>query len=282
MHSLSLGSLPTPVLFGHFRQNKGWDHKGRRLANHLWVFLTEGSATFRVGELCVDAVRGDAVFIPAGTFYVPYTETACEYYFLHLTGELFPADEADEVPPTSPPTASPFFVSMPAPRGGTLSLPVHRRTGRTAEAIEESLHRCESLLCEHGEAGRLLFALEAYRALALAAQAPPPTLPRAVTAMCAYLAEHAREEITLSVLAEHFGYSASYVARLFRRHLGTTVSEHRNALRLSRAYRLLLDTEMRVGEIAEACGFHDIYYFSRLFKARYGTSPLGARRERGV
>ena len=32
-----------------------------------------------------------------------------------------------------------------------------------------------------------------------------------------------------------------------------------------------------IKEIAEACGFSDIYYFSRLVKRRFGLSPLRVR-----
>jgi len=100
--------------------------------------------------------------------------------------------------------------------------------------------------------------------------------------MGAYLSERMREDVSLSSLAAHFGYSPSYVARLFRVHLGTTVSAYRNDLRLTHAYRLLLDTDLRVGEIAEVCGFSDIYYFSRLVKRRFGLSPMGLRASRSA
>ena len=53
-------------------------------------------------------------------------------------------------------------------------------------------------------------------------------------------------------------------------------------LRLAEAYRLLLDTDLRVREIAERCGFSDIYYFSRLVRRRFGMSPMGLRASRSA
>ena len=42
---------------------------------------------------------------------------------------------------------------------------------------------------------------------------------------------------------------------------------------LEEARRLLVETELKVYEIAELTGFSDPFYFSRFFKARTGLSP---------
>ena len=84
MTSLSIATLTPPVLFGRASQKAGWDHTGRELSAHLFVFFMGGEAEFRIGSTSVTARRGDAVFIPAGTFYVPHTASGAEYYFFHF------------------------------------------------------------------------------------------------------------------------------------------------------------------------------------------------------
>ncbi len=281
MYRFALGGLPSPALFGRARQEKGWDHSGRVLTAHLWVYLLAGSATFCIGDRVIDAARGDSLFIPAGTFYRPKTQERVEYYFFHLApcGEAC-CEESDGIAyPVMPDVC---FTVAPHPRPTSLSLPYHRVAGAHSQEIEEALLRCERLIGERGASSHLLLSLEAYRVLALTACGAPPALPRSLQLMCAHIAAHTEEGLTLSFLSAHFGYSPSYVARLFRRHLDTTVSAYVNDLRLGRAYRLLMDTDLRVGEIAESCGFGDIYYFSRLVRRQYGKSPLALRRERGV
>lgn len=275
MDSLSIGTLTPPLLFGRACQKTGWDHTGRMLSTHLFVFFMGGEAEFRMGSNSVTARRGDAVFIPAGTFYVPHTASCADYYFFHFRAGLCPPSEAGEG--ASPSPATPYFVSVPEAPGDALTLPIFMPGGAHSAEIEQSLFRCERLLSERGNEARLLFATEFFRVLALSARGAEKAVPAALSAMCAYLGERMREEVSLSELARVFGYSPSYVSRLFRVHLGTTVSAYRNGLRLAHAYRLLLDTDMRVGEIAEACGFSDIYYFSRLVKRRFGVSPLRVR-----
>ena len=55
------------------------------------------------------------------------------------------------------------------------------------------------------------------------------------------------------------------------------------SLRLEQAMRLL-QTDMRVKDVAHAVGYDDPLYFSRLFRRHYGCSPSEARRdvEQGV
>ena len=279
MYPIELSSLRTPLLFGRARQDRGWNHTGRVISSHLWVFMMAGCAEFQLGEVSVVAKRGDAVFIPAGTFYAPKTPEMADYYFFHLEATACGLQSGNESPAPLPPTA-PYFTLAPERHEGVLSLPLHMPRGAHSAEIEAALSRCERLTSEQGSEARLLFALEAHRALVLAARGTARALPRALADMCSYLGDRASEEVSLSSLAAHFGYSSSYVARLFRVHLGTTVSAYRNDLRLAGAYRLLLDTDLRVREIAEICGFSDIYYFSRLVRRRFGMSPMGLRASR--
>jgi transcriptional regulator GlxA family with amidase domain len=51
-------------------------------------------------------------------------------------------------------------------------------------------------------------------------------------------------------------------------------------MRIGRAEYLLYNTSMSVSEIAVAAGFHDIYYFSRLFKKLKSVAPTEMRRQR--
>ena len=49
--------------------------------------------------------------------------------------------------------------------------------------------------------------------------------------------------------------------------------------RIEKAAGLLLSTEKKAGEIATACGFSDISYFTRRFREINGCTPLEYRKE---
>lgn len=73
--------------------------------------------------------------------------------------------------------------------------------------------------------------------------------------------------------------SETYFYRCFRKWSGVSPIEYRNSLRLSSAESMLRCTDMKIGEIAEAVGFPDAFYFSRLFYERYGASPRNYRKQ---
>jgi transcriptional regulator GlxA family with amidase domain len=51
-------------------------------------------------------------------------------------------------------------------------------------------------------------------------------------------------------------------------------------MRLAR--NLLANTSMRIGEIAAETGFNDMFHFSRIFKKRFGKSPVAYRKKYGL
>ena len=50
------------------------------------------------------------------------------------------------------------------------------------------------------------------------------------------------------------------------------------AARLDKAKRLLKSTDESVAQVAEETGFHDLYHFSKRFKAHTGYSPSDFRK----
>jgi AraC-like DNA-binding protein len=72
--------------------------------------------------------------------------------------------------------------------------------------------------------------------------------------------------------------SPAQLRRHFRTHLKTTPREWLRRERVLLAKDLLLRPGARVALVAEACGFSDIYHFSREFRRTVGQSPTAWRR----
>lgn len=102
-----------------------------------------------------------------------------------------------------------------------------------------------------------------------------------VQACMDYIDFHYSEELSLSLLAERFSASESYLSSLFKKGTKMTVTDYINTTRLRQALVYLNASAKTVGEIASACGFFDANYFSRLFKKYYGVSPRQYRRQIG-
>ena len=75
------------------------------------------------------------------------------------------------------------------------------------------------------------------------------------------------------------GMSVSWFIRNFRNHTGFTPAQYLLFLRISAAQTLLEQTGQNISEIAEAVGYDNQFYFSRLFRKQCGMSPREFRRQ---
>ncbi|SLN50116.1 GlxA family transcriptional regulator [Oceanibacterium hippocampi] len=84
---------------------------------------------------------------------------------------------------------------------------------------------------------------------------------------------HLEDPVSRSDLANAVGLSTRQVERLFRKHLGCTVSRHYREMRLQRAQLLLRQTGMSILDVSVACGFTSASHFSRCYRQLFGRSP---------
>ena len=96
-----------------------------------------------------------------------------------------------------------------------------------------------------------------------------------------FIAENYDSPISTQQIADEVHLSRSYMSELFTKFYGMSPHEYLTRYRLSQARDLLRNTELSVSEIAEACGFRDVFTFSRVFRSKYGYSPTQFRKRSG-
>lgn len=84
---------------------------------------------------------------------------------------------------------------------------------------------------------------------------------------------HYAEDIVAQDLAAVANLSPGHFRVLFKEATGRAPMEFVAEVRMDHARRLLRNGELNVGQVAEAVGYADIHYFSRLFKKMEGLSP---------
>jgi AraC-like DNA-binding protein/mannose-6-phosphate isomerase-like protein (cupin superfamily) len=93
------------------------------------------------------------------------------------------------------------------------------------------------------------------------------------TPILQYIEAQYNKELSVEQLAAQTGLSRFHFSRMFKELTGRTLTEYINGVRIRRAEYLLCNTPMTVSEVALATGFHDIYYFSRMFKKAKNVPP---------
>ena len=96
-----------------------------------------------------------------------------------------------------------------------------------------------------------------------------------------FIMENSTKKISLKEISDVAGLSPPYFSTIFKEEMGENLSKYLNRLRVEKASRLLLETEMSLSEIAACCCFEDQSWFSKIFKAYTGISPGKYRNQGG-
>ncbi|QIP14260.1 AraC family transcriptional regulator [Spirosoma aureum] len=88
-----------------------------------------------------------------------------------------------------------------------------------------------------------------------------------------YIDSHLHEKLTVEQLASNANLNADYFSRLFLSIVGTRPVDYIINKRLERAQLQMMTSSSALKEIAESVGIPSIYYFSRLFRRRFGIPP---------
>jgi AraC-like DNA-binding protein len=86
------------------------------------------------------------------------------------------------------------------------------------------------------------------------------------------------EALALEQIAKIANLSVPHFCGEFKRVYGTGAIEYAIRLRMQQAAYLLRDVNLSVTEIARRVGYEDVFYFSKLFKKRFGMSPRAMRK----
>lgn len=88
-----------------------------------------------------------------------------------------------------------------------------------------------------------------------------------------YIEKNYQEDITLTDAAKACGFSEYYFSRIFKEATGKSFVNFLNDYRISKAEKLLIDSNISITDAAFASGFNSIVTFNRIFKKVKGLSP---------
>ncbi len=93
-----------------------------------------------------------------------------------------------------------------------------------------------------------------------------------------YVDEKGTKNFSVSDISFKFNVSDSYLARIFKKAYGCTLSTYVIRRQMGEAQSLLLTTNMSMNEIAKRLGYENQSYFSKIFLKTVGLSPLRYRK----
>ncbi|SDD06502.1 AraC-type DNA-binding protein [Paenibacillus sp. UNCCL117] len=265
---------------GHNRTEDWYTHPDRIVDYEVFLFVSEGcmqvieeGTEYFVGEREHLFLRsglhhwGKRVTAPGTSWWWIHFHVRCDDNVGYQAPSLVP--ELEYVTPQH------YQVQIPLPKFGKASL--HAETETRLSAMYESYIQPKPNPYRMTEAS-----LEAYRLfIGLQQHSPSPSREGThagkaeahVARIMDYLARHASEEFDAGSLAVYMGLNYSHLSSLFARRTGQTIIEVHTRLRMNRAIQLMRTTSLNIAEISERLGYHNPFYFTRVFKKVLGEPP---------
>ena len=246
-------------------------HPRRMLDSHVLLIGCEGSYPIAVGGREYALTEGMFLLLPAGVEHygtAPASDTQ-SHLWCHFRAEALQQDAMPE-------------------RAGALFLPESGRIAHMEKYTVLFRQMIDAEYSEYADGENRRRICDAYIAILLAAlcddcrraqkNAAGDKGAVLVERVAEWIRLHACEGIQPSDAAAQFGYNGDYLTQLFRRATGQTVGEYINRRRMDEAKKLLLDTGLRIGEVAARAGFRDEKYFMKLFRRMENITPTEYRR----
>lgn len=107
---------------------------------------------------------------------------------------------------------------------------------------------------------------------------PIMTTDNSIQRCLSYINKNFNQNINLVKIADAGKISPFYLNKKFKEIIGETPIQYLIKTRIKKSASLLIDTNMRIEEIAVQCGFENANYFAKVFKKYTGLSPSQYRR----
>ncbi|SDW03667.1 helix-turn-helix domain-containing protein [Paenibacillus sp. CF384] len=275
-----------------------WERKERfALDRDIYPYWTmfaaqEGKFAFSINDHEGEAGFGDLVICPPNTWFHRRTISTLNFHFLHFSWEEEPAANTDtdmDMDMDMEPAAKTDTVrSTESEIGEELQLRGKISIADEVRLLSDLLYLTK-LAPERNRIAQAnkqhllndllrLVSLERGNDLNPDDTDIPPELQQAHQLMTA----HAYAPLNMRNLAHSLKLSPVQLTRRFRTAYGVTPSEFVTELRLSRACRLLEETELSIDKIATRCGYENGFYLSRVFRQKRGMTPSFYRKTHRV
>lgn len=93
-----------------------------------------------------------------------------------------------------------------------------------------------------------------------------------------YIDHNYYRNLRLESIAPLFGYTSSYLGKLFKKKFGESFNSYLDSVRIESAKTLLKENQYKVYEISEKVGYKNRDYFHKKFKKYTGTTPAEYRK----
>lgn len=236
-----------------------WTHMTRPLNDYELMLVTEGTLGIADHENAYQIHAGEYLLMAPTPFQHGITQGDCSFYWMHFSASDFPLYETID---------QPADMSCLLPRSG--NIPAIDRLVILIKQLMDSDRRYKSASLNNALCTAILSELSAQ---CNASSAKALSKEQFIADICDYISWHCQENLTISQLADYFGYNKKYLTTLFKQRTGTSLKQYSMQIKMERAKSALSETNQTISQIAYGLGFSDTHNFSNAFKKHTELSP---------
>lgn len=265
-------------------------HIRRHITEQIIYLIRKGSITLAADDREIVLRAGDVHLFTVGEYQYAKAMDNCEFYFVHFSPESVSTCEwTDEAFVNAVCERKLCYVnhdrlssSIYSSIGAYLPQTMHIEDAAIVEQVF-AFCRLHTVSCAYlppierlrlaVETAGLLMRLEeiAYNKTTTGYKGKNGRVHESAARILSYVEQHFAEALCGQDIERNLLMNYDYANRIFKRHVGTSIMQYRNRLRVNSAKPLF--GHKSIEEIARAVGFENVYYFSRCFKRFEGISP---------
>lgn len=275
---MNISEIHPFIRYAHYIPiGKDADYKSTIPYDHRFFYMYEGTAAILTDKECYILNKGDVLIIPSGNKYrlLPPEENAV---YLALNFDYTQSNITLKKP--IPPAEFDIFDShLVLERLEELNVPVFNEVTciRKMKKISSSLSRIEyeytqKLLYFEDIIANIMaeLLLECVREQHGREYKGSKEI---IGIVIGYINENIEKPLSNKIIGEALNLHPNYISKLMKISTGLPLHRYLMQTRVYRSIELLTEGKYTVSEIAELCGFCDIYHYSKLFKKIIGIPP---------
>lgn len=262
-YNLTLGVMPSISLCDIADVKPPYVHFRRKPQEYILYFILSGELNIREDNREYLLTQGDYILLDPECEHEGLRSTACRFAYVHFITDGISRCNVSGQPPLFPKSGRLDIKEL----SEEFSLTLYRLLDCTHDDLYGA-YLMSSLLCE------LLGMLAVcHRRRISHAIAEDSRVSGYVLGLKHFLNRNYSSDISSKSLEEIYHCNFDYLNRVFKQETGDTIFSTLNRIRIQNAKKYLATGLYTCSEAAARCGFHDVYYFSRVFKKYTGMSP---------
>lgn len=248
-----------------------WMHLTRNLIDFELMVVTEGTLYIADNKNKYTINKSEYLLMPPNPYQHGYRQGGCSFYWLHFSSpEGFSTVSSDRIAYDS----NKIYVPL---QGALNSCD---RVIILMKQLQDSDKRYHNISLNNSITTAIISEIGCQNSLYKRYSKSKKTT-QIFNDIADYAHYHSSENITVTEIADYFGYNSKYLSTLFKEQSGMTLKQYILQAKMDTAKAELSDTNHSISQIAYNVGFNDSHNFANAFKKITGFSPSEYRQSYG-